>query len=43
MSGFDRARAKLISGPVGRGVAFATDLTIALAQGLRTKLRNSRS
>jgi hypothetical protein len=43
MSGFDRARARFVSGPVGRGVAFATDLTVALAKGLRTKLRNSGS
>ncbi len=36
MSGADRLRAWLVTGPVGRGAAFALDLAVAL---WRTALR----
>lgn len=38
MSRLDRLRAGAVSGPPGRFVAFVTDLTVALAQGLRSRL-----
>jgi hypothetical protein len=39
MSRVDGVRARLVSGPLGRGVAFAADFTVALAQGLRRKFK----
>jgi hypothetical protein len=37
MTALDRRRARLVSGPLGRGVAFATDFAIALYRGLRSR------
>jgi len=37
MTTLDRTRARLVSGPLGRGVAFAADFAIALASGLRRR------
>ena len=39
MSSFDRARAWLVTGPVGRGLAFAIDFSAAL----RTMLAQRRA
>jgi hypothetical protein len=37
MTALDRTRARLVSGPLGRGVAFATDFAIALVRGIRSR------
>ena len=37
MTALDRKRARLVSGPLGRGVAFATDFAIALVQAARKR------
>jgi hypothetical protein len=39
MSTADRALARTVSGPLGRGVAFATDLAAALAGAVGRRLR----
>lgn len=39
MSRLDGVRARLISGPLGRGTAFIVDFSVALAQGLRQRGR----
>ncbi len=33
-SGVDRTKAWLVTGPVGRGLSFAIDFTVALRKGL---------
>jgi hypothetical protein len=38
----DRLRAGVVSGPVGRGVAFVVDFGVALAQAARERLRGER-
>jgi hypothetical protein len=40
LNALDRSRARLISGPLGRGVAFAIDFAIALFRGLDGRLRS---
>jgi transketolase len=37
MSALDKARAWLVTGPLGRGLAFAIDFGIAVRTGLRQR------
>jgi transketolase len=39
--GLDRARAWLVTGPLGRGIAFAIDFGIAVRTGLRQRRRGA--
>jgi hypothetical protein len=37
----NRLRAWIVTGPVGRGLAFAVDFSVALGRGLRGRGRDS--
>jgi hypothetical protein len=39
MASLDRAKAWLVTGPVGRGLSFAIDFAVALRKGLAQRRR----
>jgi hypothetical protein len=43
VSALDPARARLVSGPLGRGTAFIIDFAVAVTQGIRGRVRALRS